>query len=141
LPITATGGPKQYAASDGTGNVIGKITDHGYEAEWMIFGLEGAQKKLPLRIWARLHPDLKNKPAFREFAIEVLSHFQAITETNQPIHDEISDSPAPYRSDADKPLYTLVASSEEGKCQWQKVFEWAAKDSPLTFAREHILIV
>jgi hypothetical protein len=94
----------------------------------MIFGLEGAQKQLPLRVWARLHPDLKNKPAFRELAIEV-SHFQAIA-VLQPIHDEISDSPALYRSDADKPLYTLVASSEEGKWQWQKVFEWAAKDSP-----------
>jgi hypothetical protein len=92
LPITATGGPKQYAASDGTGNVIGKITDHGYEAEWMIFGLEGAQKKLPLRIWARLHPDLKNKPAFRELAIEVLSHFQAIA-VLKPINQFMMRSP------------------------------------------------
>jgi hypothetical protein len=140
LPIAAAGGSKLYAASYGTDSVVGGITDHGFEAQWMVFYVDATLRKVPPGIWARLHPDLKNRSNFRELAIRCLAHFQVIA-VLQPIHNETSDSPALYRSDAKQPLYALVASNGEGKWEWQTVFEWATRDNPLKFTIDNILLV
>ena len=129
-----------YAATDGFGSEPGHITPHGLEAYWRVCEWSASKRKIPLKAWIMLNPDLMGMPMFRELALKYLCQFQRVALISA-IHRDGFDTPAYHKADADGPLYALAASRDEKNWEWQRTYEWASSDNMPIFQREKILLV
>ena len=138
--VDDSSGMKLYPATDGSGSMIGRITRCGFEANWLICEWDASSRKVPLKAWMLLNPDLRDMPSFRKVAEKHLCRFRTVA-LLEAIQEGSYDKPALYRDDADTPVYAIVASIDGKNWEWQGVYKWVTSDRLPTFIYKKKLLL